>query len=75
MHKDQRSFAPSGIPSLWGLSDFRLTVLFSIIKWFHTEQLQADLGDTAGSVSDHSNKVSQIFLFSSAYKSYVYTIL
>ena len=44
--------------------------------------VQAFLTNTAGSVPDHCNKaniktkqVTQIFWFSSAYKSYVYTVL
>jgi hypothetical protein len=39
--------------------------------------VQAYLGDIAGSVPDHHNKAGHgnFFLFSSAYKSYVYTIL
>lgn len=44
--------------------------------------LQAYLGDTVGLVSDHHNKANisinksqEFFWFSSAYKSYVYTVL
>ena len=38
-------------------------------------EVQAHLGDTAGSVPDHRNKASHTNLwFPSAYKSYVYTI-
>ena len=44
--------------------------------------IQADLGDTAGSLPDHHNKanitikqVTRIFWFPSVYKSYVHTML
>lgn len=48
----------------------------------HPKEVQVYLGDIAGLVPDHCNKVNtaikqitQIFWFLSAYKSYVYTIL